>query len=127
MIKKAIKNPEKDPIVIGTFTFRRSKDFHAALKRLTLRNGRINGEFYVDSLINDAIESGLRCHVFEVDSYLCWGTPNELKTFEYWQSCFHKWDKHPYALSLDNRVPNEKLVALEKKYHKVTPYNGMSK
>jgi hypothetical protein len=39
--------------------------------------------------------------VLEVDHYLCWGTPNDLKTFEYWQSCFHKWDSHPYRWQED--------------------------
>ena len=64
-----------------------------------LRNGRVNGEFYVDSCINDALLLGYKCHVFDVDHYFSWGTPNELRTFEYWQSCFHKWKSHEYSWS----------------------------
>jgi hypothetical protein len=77
------------------------------------RNGRINGEFYLDSCINDALELGLRCAYFEVTDYFSWGTPNDLKTFEYWQSCFHKWASHPYQLSKDGHIPPEKLPAIE--------------
>ena len=44
---------------------------------------------YVDECINDLIELGLRVKVFEVDKYICWGTPNDLKTYEYWEQ-FHK-------------------------------------
>ena len=82
-VKTPLETPASDPIVLGTFTFRRAEDFRRALERLIKRDGRINGEFYIDSLINDAIALGLRCHLFEVDSYLCWGTPNDLRTFEY--------------------------------------------
>jgi hypothetical protein len=106
---------------LGTFTFRKAEDFRRALKRLIDRDGLINGEFYIDSLINDAIALGLRCHLFEVDSYLCWGTPNDLRTFEYWQSCFHKWASHPYCLDLDGRIPHDQVDALAKKYQAMIP------
>jgi hypothetical protein len=104
-VKTPLADPASDPIVLGTFTFQRPEDFRRAVDHLIARDGRINGEFYIDSCINDAIEIGLRCYLFEVDSYLCWGTPNDLRTFEYWQSCFHKWSGHPYSLDLDSRVP----------------------
>lgn len=115
-VKMPLDSPESDPIVLGTFTFRRAEDFRRALDRLTARDGRINGEFYIDSLINDAIALGMNCRLFEVDSYLCWGTPNDLRTFEYWQSCFHKWDAHPYRLELDRRIPVEALEDLESRF-----------
>jgi hypothetical protein len=112
-VKTPLDKPASDPIVLGTFTFRRAEDFRRALYRLIARNGRVNGEFYIDSLINDAIALGLNCRLFEADSYLCWGTPNDLRTFEYWQSCFHKWVSHPYRLNLDGRIPREQVGPLE--------------
>ena len=120
-VKTPLNTPASDPIVLGTFTFRRASDFRRALDRLIEQDGRINGEFYIDSLINDAIALGLRCHLFEVDSYLCWGTPNDLRTFEYWQSCFHKWSSHPYRLELDGRVPSDQVNALEARYKATMP------
>lgn len=120
-VKTPLSAPASDPIVLGTFTFRRAEDFRRALDRLIARDGRINGEFYIDSLINDAIALGLRCHLFEVDSYLCWGTPNDLRTFEYWQSCFHKWSGHPYRLGLDGRIPDDQVDALEARYQTMIP------
>lgn len=121
-VKTPLDNPASDPIVLGTFTFRRAEDFRRAVEHLIARDGRINGEFYIDSCINDAIELGLRCHLFEVDSYLCWGTPNDLRTFEYWQSCFHKWPSHPYRLELDRRVPEDQLKDLEARYQTTLPH-----
>ena len=126
-VKTPLSTPASDPIVLGTFTFRRAEDFRRALDRLIARDGRINGEFYIDSLINDAIALGLRCHLFEVDSYLCWGTPNDLRTFEYWQSCFHKWTGHPYRLERDQRIPPQALQQLEFRYAATTPEFKMKK
>ncbi len=99
-VKKPLQNPACDPIVIGTFTFKSSGDFKHAAQQMMHENTRVNGEFYVDTCINDAVKAGLRCHVFEVDAFLCWGTPDELKTFEYWQSCFKKWPAHGYTAEM---------------------------
>ena len=112
-VKTPLDSPATDPIVLGTFTFRRAEDFHRVVEHLIARDGRINGEFYIDSCINDAIELGLRCHLFKVDNFLSWGTPNDLRTFEYWQSCFHKWASHPYCLELDGRIPTESVSNLK--------------
>ena len=120
-VKTPLDTPASDPILLGTFTFRRAENFRRALDRLIARDGRINGEFYIDSLINDAIALGLQCHFFEVDGYLCWGTPNDLRTFEYWQSCFHKWAGHPYCLDLDGRIPNDQVDALKARYKATIP------
>lgn len=120
-VKTPLENPATDPVVLGTFTFRKAEDFRRALERLIARDGRINGEFYIDSLIDDAIALGLHCALFEVDSYLCWGTPNDLRTFEYWQSCFTKWNSHPYKLELDGRIPADKVSALALQYQKTLP------
>jgi hypothetical protein len=115
-VKTPLASPATDPIVIGTFTFKNPNDARRAIDTLIARNGRINGEFYLDSCINDAIGLGLRCHLFEVDSFISWGTPNDLKTFEYWQSCFHKWPHHPYRLELDSRVEQTALEGLCQRY-----------
>lgn len=120
-VKQPLANPAQDPIVLGTFTFRRATDFRAAVARMCQRDGRVNGEFYIDTCINDAIALGLNCRIFEVDSYLCWGTPNDLRTFEYWQSCFHKWNDHPYQIEHDVRVPSSATADLVQRYQKTVP------
>ena len=115
-VKTPLGSPRTDPVVIGTFTFKKITQARAVINRLLARNGRINNEFYLDSCINDAIEMGLSCHLFEVESFISWGTPNDLKTFEYWQSCFHKWVHHPYRLNLDSRVDPTQLDVLNTRF-----------
>jgi len=119
-VKTPLANPSQDPIVTGTFTFKHASDFVLAVNRMIERDGRVNGEFYVDTCINDAIAIGLRVRMFEIDSYLCWGTPEDLKRFEYWQSCFHKWEGHPYRLEMDLDFPAAALSEVESRYAKAT-------
>jgi len=120
-VKAPLSAPATDPIVLGTFTFRRAEDFRKVVDHLIASDGRVNGEFYIDSCINDAIKLGLRCHLFEVNNFISWGTPNDLRTFEYWQSCFHKWDSHSYRLELDGRVLKDARHALEVCYLATLP------
>jgi NDP-sugar pyrophosphorylase family protein len=120
-VKVPLAFPMKDPIVIGTFTFKKAADASRVINALIKRDGRINGEYYLDSCINDAIDQGLSCYFFEVDSFISWGTPNDLKTFEYWQSCFHKWVGHPYVLKNDLRVNANALELLDQKYSATIP------
>ena len=105
-VKHPLKDPATDPVLIGTFTFKRAEIYSQAVQRLTNRNGKVNGEYYVDSCIEDVIALGYSCRIFEVDHYLCWGTPIELKAFKYWQSCFHKWSTHPYRYQNDRWYNN---------------------
>ncbi len=95
-VKKPLNNPKTDPLITGTFTFKNINIFRRSVKRLINRNEKVNGEFYLDSAINDAISLGFFCKLFIVDHQISWGTPNDLETFNYWQDCFSKWKSHKF-------------------------------
>ena len=120
-VKVALGNPATEPAIIGTFTFKRAADFVAAANRMIARDARVNNEFYVDTAINDAVALGLRCRILEVKHYIGWGTPDDLLTFEYWQSCFDKWPSHPYTLEGDSRIAPDQVDGLRKRYGKRVP------
>ena len=72
-VKKLSKDKFRDPIVTGTFYFRKASIFKIIANQLIKNNTKINDEFYVDSAINNAIEMGYKVAYFEVEFYLCWG------------------------------------------------------
>ena len=116
-VKAPISNdPYNDHAIVGTFYFRKVDFFKQALNSLLSKEVRVNGEYYVDSLMGELIELGLKVKVLEVEDYICWGTPNDYETFVYWQSFFYKNNLHPYRLELDKTVPINKLENLNKKY-----------
>ena len=108
-VKKPLKDIKNDAIVVGAFTFKKHNHFLESVKRMKERQGLVNGEYYVDTCINDAIELGYKCVIFNVDKYICWGTPDDLATFEYWQFCFHEWHSHSYRLERDPNIPRSNL------------------
>ncbi len=116
-VKKAISdNPKKDHAIVGTFYFRKVKYFKEALQRMYQNDVRVNGEFYVDSCVNELVNMGLKVKVFEIDHYIGWGTPNDYLTYKYWQSFFHKVDWHPYSLEKDFTVNIEKINDLKQEF-----------
>ncbi len=125
-VKKPLLNPKNDPIILGVFTFKDIEVLQKALNSLFDRNGRVNNEFYMDSCIEDAISLGYKCELFEVESYLCWGTPNDMQTFKYWQSCFHQWDGHSYSIFDDISVPKNEKENLVKSYSDQNPVEDLS-
>ena len=94
-------NPLDEFAVVGTMFFRNKEIYNNSLKKLYEKNIRTNGEFYIDNLLNEAIQLGYIVRNFEVDEFICWGTPNDLKTYEYWQTFFNKVNWHPYEYEKD--------------------------
>ena len=82
-------DPLKTHAIIGTMYFRKAKFFLDGLKKNYEENIKTNNEFYVDDVLNQNIKAGLVVKVFEVEDYLCWGTPNDYKTYNYWKEHFN--------------------------------------
>jgi len=83
-------DPLKTHAIIGTMFFRKGQYFIDGLSLNYKKNIKTNGEFYVDDVLNQNIKAGLKVKVFEVKNYICWGTPNDYKTYNYWLEHFNK-------------------------------------
>jgi len=81
-------DPLKTHAIVGTMFFRKAKYFMDGLDKNYKENIRTNNEFYVDDVLNQNINKGLTVKVFEVDNYICWGTPDDYKTYNYWKEYF---------------------------------------
>jgi NDP-sugar pyrophosphorylase family protein len=107
---KEIHDIKKSHVIIGTMFFRKAKYFVGGLQKNYKENKRTNNEFYVDDVINQNIKDGLNVKVFEVDNYICWGTPDDYETYKYWQDFFHKCNWHPYHKELDITYDTSKII-----------------
>jgi NDP-sugar pyrophosphorylase family protein len=87
-IKKPFQTKPNTHAIIGTMVFKSGALFMEGLRDIYATNNRTNGEFYVDNLLQPLIAKGYNVRVFEVDYYLCWGTPNDYKTYQYWDEYF---------------------------------------
>ena len=80
--------PQLDPLVIGTFWFRKVKDFKIAAHHAIDNDIVVNGEHYVGTSINHLIELGRKIVIFKVDQWISFGDPFELNVLEYWREHF---------------------------------------
>jgi dTDP-glucose pyrophosphorylase len=88
-VKKSLSiSPMLDHAIVGAFAFRKAEYFFKHAKKMIEENSRVNGEFYVDSVINEIVANGLSVKFFEIGKYIGWGTPADLKTYEYWSHFF---------------------------------------
>ena len=83
-------DPLNTHAIIGTMFFRKSKYFLEGLNKNYKEGIKTNNEFYVDDILNQNIKSGLKVKIFEVRNYICWGTPDDYKTYNYWNDFFDK-------------------------------------
>ncbi len=86
--KKISESPGKDPLVVGTFWFRRASDFIFAVEKAIHINLNVNGEHYVANSMNLLLEKGKRIIIFDIDQWISFGDPFELDVFFYWEEYF---------------------------------------
>lgn len=92
-VKKPLEGKESKYAMTGTVLFKKAKYFRDSMREMYEQDIRVNGEYYVDSMINLMVRKNLQCRILNVDYYLCWGTPNDYKTYQYWAEYFAKFKK----------------------------------
>ena len=72
-------------VITGNFSFK-NRDHILDLIRelLSDENMKVNGEYYLDSIVPLAIEKGMRVGTLITPNYFSLGTVDELETFNYW-------------------------------------------
>jgi hypothetical protein len=75
-------NPLVDHAVIGSFSFQRADTFIQCVDSMIAKNRRINNEFYIDVALDECIGLGYVVRPFEVEKYVCWGTPQDLEGYK---------------------------------------------
>ncbi|NQY41815.1 MAG: hypothetical protein HRT87_00470 [Legionellales bacterium] len=82
--------PGNDPLVVGSFWFRKASDFLKMADEVIEKDITVNGEHYVGNGINLLIEKGKKVVIFEVEQWISYGDPFEINIFFYWEEFFEK-------------------------------------
>ena len=77
----AEKNPISDNATVGFYYWKKGSDFIKYAEQMIEKNIRVNNEFYVCPVFNEAIEDELEIKTFEVDNMWGIGTPEDLDYF----------------------------------------------
>lgn len=77
----AEKNPISDIATVGYYWWKSGADFVKYAEKMIERDIRVNGEFYVCPVFNQAIEDGKRIRTFNVEGMWGLGTPEDLNYY----------------------------------------------
>jgi len=77
----AEKNPISDIATVGVYYWKQGKDFVKYAERMISKNIRVNNEFYVCPVFNEALLSGLKIKTFDIPKMWGIGTPEDLNYF----------------------------------------------
>jgi NDP-sugar pyrophosphorylase family protein len=81
-------DPRADAGLTGTFYFRRAADFFSACETLKQALNPTGREQHLDWVIRVLTANGKHGCVFDVTHFICFGTPDDLRTFDYWAKYF---------------------------------------
>lgn len=79
------KNPRKDHAIIGAFSFSRAAIFIHSVESMIAADRRLNGEFYMDIALDECVRLGYSVRPWQVDQYVCWGTPKDYEANKNWK------------------------------------------
>jgi dTDP-glucose pyrophosphorylase len=77
----AEKNPISAQACAGVYYWRKGSDFVTYAEKMISEDTRVNGEFYVSVVYNEAIKDSKAIGVYQVDSFIPLGTPEDLKVY----------------------------------------------
>ena len=75
------KNPISDLATIGFYYWKQGSDFVKYSEEMIEQDIRVNGEFYVCPVYNNAIKGGLKVRTFDTPKMWGLGTPEDLKHY----------------------------------------------
>lgn len=79
--KVAEKNPISDIATVGVYYWKQGKDFVKYAESMIAKDIRVNNEFYVCPVFNEALLDGLKIKTFDVPKMWGIGTPEDLNYF----------------------------------------------
>ena len=87
-VKISPDTEEKAYVITGTFFFGDDQEAVELIKSFLQSNTLVNGEFYLDSVLEFARNIGWKIIGFIPEWFFSLGTPDEYETYRYWESVF---------------------------------------
>jgi NDP-sugar pyrophosphorylase family protein len=72
----------------GIYYFRNGSIMKKYFRRAEADGLAVNGELYASLPFNPMIKDGLKVKAFEVKKFICFGTPNDVRMYQFWHDYF---------------------------------------
>jgi NDP-sugar pyrophosphorylase family protein len=85
---------ESEYASVGAYYFKSARQLVAALNRQIQDRLEVQNEHYISLTVEALLRLDPSAHVriFEILGFCQWGTPDDLRTFEYWERTFTAWN-----------------------------------
>lgn len=87
-VKVAPNTEDQVYVISGTFFFGDDQEAVSLIESFLQTNSLVNGEYYLDSVLTFAKESGWKIPGLKPEWFVSLGTPDEYETYRYWESVF---------------------------------------
>ena len=87
-IKEEPSSPQEKYVITGTFYFGDVVSSIELLKEFLAQGNTVKGEYYLDSLLQFAKQSGWEIFGLIPERFISLGTPDEYETYIYWENLF---------------------------------------
>lgn len=81
VLEVAEKNPISNNATVGIYYWRKGSDYVKYAKKMIKKDIRVNGEFYICPVYNEAIKDNKKIIIKEIDEMWGLGTPEDLEVF----------------------------------------------
>ncbi len=83
VVEVAEKKPISNNATVGVYYFKKGSDFVKSAEQMIMKDARVNNEFYVCPVYNEAIANGLKTIIYSIkpDQMYGLGTPEDLEAF----------------------------------------------
>lgn len=86
----------------GTYYFRKGSHIKKYFQQLIDKKILINNEFYVSMVFEEMRKDQKLISVYEIPTFLQWGTPDDLEDYLYWSNYFNRTEKNLDSLEIEN-------------------------
>jgi NDP-sugar pyrophosphorylase family protein len=92
LLKACPDCPQEWEVITGTFSFNSVLTAKQLIDEVLQRDIKINGEFYLDSIIEVALDQNLIVRANSRSDFMGTGSPEEYETLRYWADALNTWD-----------------------------------
>jgi NDP-sugar pyrophosphorylase family protein len=81
-------NRHQEPASSGVYYLRSWELFKMYANKIQEDGSMVGNEFYLSLLYNPMVQAGLKISTFEIDKFICWGTPEDVQQYRFWSNYF---------------------------------------
>ncbi len=78
----------EEPASTGVYYVRSWRTYRQFARQVLAAGENVGGEFYISLIYSPMVAGGMKVIAYEVERFICWGTPRDVEQFAFWSDYF---------------------------------------